>query len=115
MLRVVEIAKLDIPEGLGEYGSRLWIRLTQEFKITDAAGLALAEQAARCTDRIEEARAIIARDGILSLDRYGSPKAHPLLDVEKCTRTSLVNVLRALNLETLVTHSGPGRPPGRGV
>ncbi|MCR5875698.1 hypothetical protein LRS10_16910 [Phenylobacterium sp. J426] len=85
-----------------------------EYCIADAAGLALAQTAAECADRMASAQEAIARDGAMILDRYGCPKAHPACVLERDSRTGLLAALKALNLDVEPARDGPGRPPGAG-
>ena len=50
-------------------------------------------------DRQEQARAVIDASGLMVEDRYGTPKPHPLLAVERDTRVVFMRALRELALE----------------
>jgi phage terminase small subunit len=63
------------------------------FEPYERAVLLLAAQA---WDRLREARAQIDREGITVNDRFGKPRAHPLLAVERDSRLALLRSLRAL-------------------
>jgi hypothetical protein len=78
----------------------------QEFGIDDAAGLVLLQNYARAEAREFEAHGQIEREGQTLMDRFGQPKAHPLLSVERDSRAAKMAALKALNLET-----GDSEPP----
>ena len=55
-------------------------------------------QAAETLDRIIEARETIARDGAYYRDRFGQPRVHPAVDVERNGRIVFARLVRELNL-----------------
>ena len=101
------------PKGLSNDAKRWWQRLTNEYEITDDAGLLLLETAMQAFDRLRECQAAIARDGQMVLDRFGQRKAHPLLPAERDARAQMLAALKALNLDVEPIHAQPGRPAGR--
>src|SRR3990167_8938266 len=80
-------------------GRKFFAEISEEYGIHDAAGLALLEEAASCLDRLHAAHAAIAKDGEIVTDRYGRPRLHPALTLEKESRRGLLDCLRALNLD----------------
>ena len=50
-------------------------------------------------DRSEQAREAIAAEGLTVVDRYGTPKAHPCVSIERDSRTAFVRGLRELALD----------------
>ena len=97
------------PSDLGEHGRRLWISITGEFAIDDAAGLVLLEQAAQAADRVAALRELIDQQGEVIMVR-GQPKAHPALRDELQGRAFIARTLDRLNLQPL--QPNVGRPPG---
>jgi len=73
--------------------------LIEEWAIRDAAGLATLMVACQCFDRMHEAQAIIAKEGILAHDRFGQARQHPASVVEKESRAGLLAALKHLNLD----------------
>ncbi|CAN5188435.1 hypothetical protein BH20ACT9_BH20ACT9_06050 [soil metagenome] len=71
--------------------------------------LALALEA---SDRAEQAREALAESGIVCTDRYGKPRAHPLVSVERDARLSFARLMRELDLEGDALPS-PRPPRGR--
>ena len=87
------------PENLQARGRALFEQLAEEYAITDAAGLALLARAAECLDRLTEAQDLLAADGPVTKDRYGTLKAHPANKIELDSRNGFLAALRALNLD----------------
>ena len=55
--------------------------------------------AAEAWDRAAQAREEIAAAGAYYVDRFGSPKAHPALAVERDSRTAFARLVRELELD----------------
>lgn len=89
-----------------------WNRIVEEWDL-DPGALLILENALECFDRMRQAQAIIARDGITTTDRFGQVKQHPATLVERDAKAGLLRALRALNLDIEPLNAGPGRPPGR--
>lgn len=96
------------PAGIGTAAAEWWRSVQSEFGIVDAAGTALLEQAALALDRAERARDVLARDGLSIMDRFGIPRAHPLLPHLRDAESSFRSALRDLRLDV-----EPARPIGR--
>lgn len=56
-------------------------------------------EAARCLERIDQAREAIAVDGLFTSDRFGQPKAHPAVEVEATNRRLFRSLVRELGLD----------------
>jgi hypothetical protein len=66
-----------------------------DYNINDTSGRQLVLEAARCIDRIAEARAIIRKAGPIVIDRFGCPKMHPAVLIERDSRQQLAMCLRS--------------------
>ncbi len=55
--------------------------------------------AMQALDRLHEAQKIIAKEGIISHDRFAQPKPHPAAQIEKEARAGLLMALKHLNLD----------------
>jgi hypothetical protein len=75
------------------------VLILDEFKIDDSPGLLLLGEALRAWDRAREAGAAVAKDGTIVKDRFGVPKAHPGVAIERDARTSMLAAFRALHLD----------------
>ena len=104
---------MKTPSHLGPNGRSFWTAVQSEYEIEDAQGLALLRVAAEALDRLEQARQILAKDGLTQLDRFGVPKQHPMLTTEKDARAGFLAATRALGLEPHEDEKPQqGRPPG---
>ena len=83
-----------------------------DYDIEDSAGLLLLGAAAECVGRIEQARALVEKDGPLIPDRFGVPRPHPMLAVEHDARAQLLLTLKQLHLDLEPLEPRPGRPDG---
>jgi P27 family predicted phage terminase small subunit len=66
----------------------------------------LLQAACETWDRLQQAREILATDGLMVEGAQG-PKAHPMLAVERDSRLALARLIRELDLDT--------EPPAQGV
>ncbi len=83
-----------------------------EYAISDPGGRLLLATGLEAFDRMREAQKAIKADGATVQDRFGQPKAHPLLTVERDSRAQMLMCLKALNLDLEPLRDGPGRPGG---
>lgn len=90
--------KSSAPRQLGASGRALWDKLMSEYLIEDAAGLTLLQGLCESFERIEAARAQIAKDGLCIVDRFGMPRAHPACQIEHAAKMQLIRSIRALRL-----------------
>jgi phage terminase small subunit len=77
----------------------LYDRLVDEWRIVDSAGSCTLMVAMQALDRLHEAQALIASEGLMITDRFGQKKAHPATTVEREARAGLMQCFKALNLD----------------
>ena len=99
------------PASLSGEARTLWRRLRDGYSIDDAAGLLLLGTAVEAFDRMRQAQAQLAADGLTIKDRHGTAKSHPCCAVEVQSRTAMLAALKALRLDLEPLGDGPGRPP----
>lgn len=105
--------KQDLPSApahLSAEAKRWWVRLVTDFDLEDTALLVL-ETALESFDRVRQCQEALKREGLTVADRYGKPRAHPLVAVERDARLTMLRALKALNLDLEPLQDGPGRPP----
>jgi phage terminase small subunit len=100
------------PSGYTPEARKLWQAVLEGWSI-DAAAMVLLDAACTALMRIRQAQALIAADGIVSTDRFGQAKPHPAVLVERDSKATLLQSLKALNLDLEPLRDKPGRPPGR--
>jgi phage terminase small subunit len=86
------------PRGLSRRAGQLWRAVLADFDV-EPAGLVLLEEACRSLDRADEAASVIAAEGLVTQDRYGTPKAHPAVDVEAKHRRLFAALVRQVGLD----------------
>lgn len=75
-----------------------WTEVVNEYDL-EGHHLRLLEAACRAWDRMLDAGDAIRRDGAFIADRYGVPKAHPAVAVERDARISFARLVRELDLD----------------
>lgn len=88
----------DAPSHLSLPARRLYagIRALYELEAHDAAILVKALEA---WDRAEQARQLIADEGIVITSRLGERKPHPAVGIERDSRTAFLAGMRQLGLD----------------
>jgi phage terminase small subunit len=102
--------QLKPPDHLKADGAALWTAISDEYSIDDAGGLALLTVAAECLDRLRGAQAELEASGTVVKDRYGAPKLHPAVQIEKDARNGFMAALKQLNLDLEPLQSRVGSP-----
>ena len=97
------------PGVLSKEARAWWKKLIREYSVDDDYGLLILQTALEAFDRMRQAQAVIATEGLQFTDRYGQAKCHPATVVEKDSRSQMLASFKVLNLdiEPLVK---PGRP-----
>lgn len=84
-----------------------WVRQVLSDYELESHHVKILIQAAETLDRIIEARETIEAEGAYFHDRFGQPKVHPAVDVERNGRIAFARLIRELNLSDEVTESRP--------
>jgi P27 family predicted phage terminase small subunit len=100
------------PGHLSKEAKKLWRKILEGWELDNAA-LVVLESALESFDRMREAQAILAEEGIVVLDRFKQKKQHPATFIERDAKNSMLRALKQLNLEIEPLHDRPGRPAGR--
>jgi len=69
------------------------------------------ESACREWDVAEEARRLVEAEGVVVEDRFGQPKTHPAVGIERKARSAFRLLVRELGLD----HASPGESRGPAV
>jgi P27 family predicted phage terminase small subunit len=89
------------PAGLSRRSSRLWRCVVEEFELSPAE-LELLRNALLALDRADQAADVLAAEGVTVLDRYGTPKTHPAVDVEARSRAIFGRFVAQLGVKATV-------------
>lgn len=93
--------------------TRDWWRTVVSTYSLEEHHVCLLTLACESLDRVEQAREIIAKQGPVVLDRFGSVRRHPAVGIELDNKIAFVRLIRELGLD--VAEPGPiGRPPSGG-
>ena len=98
---------ITTPNHLEPATARWFIGVLETYDL-EAHHVRLLQAAAECWDRLQQARALLAEEGITIEGRFG-PKAHPAVAIERDSRLAFARLLRELDLDG---EPGPDpRPP----
>jgi len=86
------------PDHLSEAGKKWWRSVTADFDL-EPHHLHLLRLAAEALDRAEEARALLAVEGIVTRTGDGGVKAHPGVAIERDARLAAARLIRELDLD----------------
>ena len=105
---------MQAPKHLSQAARKWWRTIEAEYFL-ESHQLKLLTLAAEAMDRCEQARQILTTDGVIVKDRYGAPKAHPAVGIERDSRLAFARLVRELALDGACSEPDvrPPRPPGR--
>lgn len=86
------------PKFESEAAKKLFESTISVFEL-DQHHVQMLRLACDCLDRIEMARAALARDGDIIKDRYGCPKQHPAARMLEQNKLLFARLLRELKLD----------------
>lgn len=96
------------PKHLRAQTRRWWSGIVADYDL-ESHHLRLLTLAAEAWDRGEEAREILATEGLTYDDRFGQPRARPEVAIERDSRIAFARMLRELALD--VAPPEEARPP----
>lgn len=79
--------------------ARAWWRQVSTTYELEEHHLRLLRLACESWDRADQARRILAREGVTYRDRFGKPRKHPAVSIEEQARLQFARLLRELDLE----------------
>jgi phage terminase small subunit len=100
------------PAHLGDLTLKWWLDVVAGYELEDHH-IRLLTLAAESWDRNVEARETLAREGCFYMNRFGEPRAHPAVAVERDSKISFARLIRELDLDVEPPRD-PSRPPGLG-
>jgi hypothetical protein len=88
---------MHAPLHLSDRCRDLWRHITTDFEL-ECTEMELLRLALEAVDRAEEARLILADEGIVSIGRYGQRLAHPAVAIERDARLAAARLIKQLAL-----------------
>jgi phage terminase small subunit len=100
------------PRHLSKASKAWWRQIVSDFELADWQHRILTS-AGEAFDRATQAREQVDAEGLTVADRFGQRRPHPLLAVERDSRTAFLRATRELALEVDGPVSSPvsARPP----
>jgi P27 family predicted phage terminase small subunit len=98
------------PKHLSAESKKLWRSVLADYEL-EPRHEAVLLAALEALDRMRQAQALIAAEGLTVLDRYGTAKAHPAVVIERDSRTAFLRAMRELGLD--LDAPPTTRPPSR--
>lgn len=98
------------PEDLSEGAAAFWTSIVSGFML-EAHHLQILGEACRCWDRLAEARADVAKNGLVYLDRFQQKRANPAAELEVKYQRQMKSLLRELQLDVEPADKGFDRAP----
>jgi P27 family predicted phage terminase small subunit len=89
---------VQAPRHLSTASKRLWKALMDDFVLDDSGALIALQSLCEAYDRVQQAREILKKDGPITRDRWGVPRAHPATVIESSARAQMHSALRLLRL-----------------
>lgn len=90
--------------------TRAWWREVVKIYDLESHHLRLLQAACEVWDRLQEARELLARDGLVIEGREGGMRPHPAVAIERDSRIGFSRLVRELDLDVELPAPG-ARPP----
>lgn len=91
--------------------ARDFYRSVSRTYVLEEHHLRILESALSAWDRMNQAREIVEKEGIVAFDRAGRPIVHPAVIIERDSRAAFARLIRQLDLDVEPPKS-IGRPGG---
>jgi P27 family predicted phage terminase small subunit len=98
------------PAHLAESTRAWWRAVVRDYQL-EPHHLRLLQAASECWDRLQQARELLARDGLVTEGREGGLRPHPAIAIERDARTGFARLLRELDLDVEPPASSRSGPP----
>ena len=101
----------EAPKHLRQPTKKWWRKVVADWDLQEHH-LRLLTLAAQTWDRAEQAREVLAEQGLTFNDRFGQPKSRPEVAIERDSRLAFARLLRELCLDEV--EPPESRPPRTG-
>jgi P27 family predicted phage terminase small subunit len=100
VLILVWMVRIVAPKHLSARSKRIYRSVVDDYDLArELHALEVLRLGLEALDRAEEAREIIAREGMTYSNRFGEPRAHPAVAVERDCRVQVARLFRELSLD----------------
>jgi hypothetical protein len=82
------------------------------WDLTDPSGVAILNELCACFDRLADAKNLLAKNGHITVDRFGQQKLSPAAMAVNFETANYIRWTKALGLEVEGQDNRPGRPDG---
>lgn len=89
--------KPSAPGHLSPRARTFWRKIASEY-VLESHQLELLRRVCEAMDTADQARSLLAAEGLTTSDRYDQLKAHPAVNIERDARLAIARLLRELNL-----------------
>jgi P27 family predicted phage terminase small subunit len=86
------------PAHLSESTRVWWRSVVREYQL-EPHHMRLLQAAGECWDRLQQARELLARDGLVIEGREGGMRPHPAAAIERDSRIAFARLIRELDLD----------------
>jgi len=94
------------PSHLSSKSRALWKWVVENFQL-EVHHLLLLQRLCEASDRCDDARELLAKEGIVTKDRFGRALPHPAIQIERDARIAVVRIARELDLDSTAPESRP--------
>lgn len=100
------------PSHLSAEAAAWWGKVAADYML-ESHHWKLVQAACEAWDRCQQAREVLADQGLVFVDKHGQPRAHPAVAIERDARIAFARVLRELQLDVdAPAEARPPRPAG---
>lgn len=99
------------PKHLRPATKRWWSNVVGTY-LLEEHHLRLLQLAGEAWDSAQQARETIRKEGQSYQDRFGAPRLHPAVNVERDARLAFARLIRELDLDIEPSSGAGPRPPG---
>ena len=99
------------PAHLAEPTRTWWRSVVRDYAL-EPHHLRLLQAAGECWDRLQQARELLLRDGLVVEGREGGARPHPAVAIERDSRIGFSRLVRELDLDTEPPASNRSGPVG---
>jgi len=101
------------PDHLEAATAAWWSAVISDYDL-EPHHIRLLTLAAEAWDRGQQARRIIAAEGLTFVDRFSQPKTRPEVSIERDSRLAFARLVRELCLDAVEPPDAAARPPRAG-